>query len=139
MVEQSPRNQNSDARNSINRLVDAIAGIATQQRPQAATMLKPVSTSTIIFDGKNDKFEFFEDLFHTMLKTQPEMTEVMKINHFHAHLRQEALQTFRNMSASNKKTLDDVLIVFRRKYVKPESQATGKHKWHKLTFDPNTK
>ena len=40
MVEQAPRNQNSDANNSINRLADAIAGIATQQRPQAATMLK---------------------------------------------------------------------------------------------------
>ena len=54
---------------------------------------------------------------------QPEMTEAMKINHFHAHLQKEALQTFRKISASNKKTLDDVLIVFRRKYVKPESQA----------------
>ena len=32
-----------------------------------------------------------------------------------------------------------MLIVFRRKSVKPESQATTKHKWHKLTFDPNTK
>ena len=102
-------------------------------------MLKPVSTNTLIFDGKNEKFELFEDLFHTMLKMQPEMTETMKINHFHAHLRKEALQTFRNISAVNKKTLDDVLIVFRRKYVKPESQATAKHKWHKLTFDPNTK
>ena len=139
MVEQTPRNQNSDANNSIKRLADAIAGIATQQRPQTATMLKPVSTNTLIFDGKTEKFEPFEDLFHTMLKMQPEMTEVMKINHFHAHLRKEALQTFRNISASNKKTLDDVLIVFRRKYVKPESQATAKHKWHKLTFDPNTK
>ena len=139
MVEQTPRNQNLDANNSINRLADAIAGIATQQRPQAATMLKPVSTNTIIYDGKNEKFELLEDLFHTMLKMQPEMTEAMKINHFHAHLRKEARQTFRNISALNKKTLDDVLIVFRRKYVKPESQATAKHKWHTLTFDPNTK
>ena len=32
-----------------------------------------------------------------------------------------------------------MLIVFRRKYVKPESKATAKHKWHKLTIDPNTK
>ena len=139
MVEQTPRNQNSDANNSVNRLADAIAGIATQQRPQTATMLKPVSTNTLIFDGKSEKFELFEDLFHTLLKMQPEMTEAMKINNFHAHLRKEALQTFRNISASNKKTLDDVLIVFRRKYVKPESQATAKHKCHKLTFDPNTK
>ena len=67
------------------------------------------------------------------------MTEAMKTNHFHAHLRKEALQTIRNISASNKKTLDEVLIVFRRKYVKPESQAKAKNKWHKLTFNPNTK
>ena len=139
VVEQTPRNQNLDANISFNRLVDAITGIATQQRPQAATTLKPVSTNTLIFDGKNEKFELFEDLFHTMLKMQPEMTEAMKINNFHAHLRKEALQTFKNISASNKKTLDDVLFVFRRKYVNPESQATAKHKWHKLTFDPNTK
>ena len=139
MVEQTPRNQNSDANNSINRLADTIAGIATQQRPQTATMLKPVSKNTLIFDGKNEKFEFSEDLFHTMIKMQPEMTEAMKINHFHAHQRKEALQTFRNINALNKKTLDDVLFVFRRKYVKPESQATAKHKWHKLTFDPNTR
>ena len=135
MVEQTPRNQNLDANISFNRLADAITGIATRQRPQAATMLKPVSTNTLFFDGKNEKFELFEDLFHTMLKMQPEMTEAMKSNHFHAHLRKEAPQTFRNISASNKKTLDDVLIVFRRIYVKPESQATAKHKWH----NPNTK
>ena len=102
-------------------------------------MLKHVSTNTLIFDGKDEKFELFEDLFHTMLKMQPEMTEALKINHFHAHLRKEALQTFRNISALNKKTLEDVLIVFRQKDVKPESQATAKDKWHKLTFDPNTK
>ena len=139
VVEQTPKNQNSDANNSINRLADAIAGIATQQRPQAATMLKPVSTNTLLFHGKTQKFEIFEDLIHTMLKMQPEMKEAMKINHFHAQLRKEALQTFRNIIAINKKTLDDAPIVFRRKYVKPESQATAKHKWHKLTFDPNTK
>ena len=63
----------------------------------------------------------------------------MKINHIHSHIRKEALQTIKNISATKKKTLDDVLIVFRRKYVKTESQATAKQKWHKLTFDPNTK
>ena len=53
VVEQTPRNQDLDANNSINRPVDAIAGIVTQQQPQAATMLKPVSTNTLIFDGEN--------------------------------------------------------------------------------------
>ena len=82
VVEQTTRNQNSDANISINRLVDAIAGIATQQRPQAPTMLKPVSTNTLFFDGKNKKFELFEDLFHRMLKMQPEMIEPMIITIF---------------------------------------------------------
>ena len=52
IVEQTPRNQNSDANNSINRLAEAIAGIATQQRPQAATMLIPVSTETLFSIAK---------------------------------------------------------------------------------------
>ena len=41
------------------------------------------------------------------------------------------------INASN--TLDGVLIVFQRKHVRPQSQVTAKHKWHKLTFDHNTK
>ena len=48
MVEQKPRNQNSDAYNSIKCLADAIAGIATQQQTKAGTMLKPVSTNTLV-------------------------------------------------------------------------------------------
>ena len=32
-----------------------------------------------------------------------------------------------------------MLIVFRRKYVKPNSRAAAKHKWHNLTFRSNTK
>ena len=84
------------------------------------------------------KFELFEDLFHTMIKMQPEMSEQMKISHFHSLLQRIALQTFRNNSTANRQTLEDVLVIFRRKYVKPKSQATAKHKWHRLVFDPNT-
>ena len=90
------------------------------------------------FDGKSERFELFVDLFHTMIKTQPEMSEQMKINHFHSLLQKNALQTFRNISTANRQTLEEVLIIFRRKYVKPESQATAKHKRHPLVFDPNT-
>ena len=121
MVEQTPRNQNSGANNSTNRLADPIAGSAAQQQPEAATMLKLVSTNTLIFDGKNKNFELFEDLFHTMLKMQPKITKAMKVDHFNAHLREQTLQTFKNISLSNKKTFDDMLILFRQKYVKPES------------------
>ena len=73
-----------------------------------------------------------------MLKRSPEKTDASKINLFNANLRNGALQIFRNISAANRKNLDDVIIVFRRKCVKPESQSRAKHIWHKPTFDPNT-
>ena len=69
---------------------------------------------------------------------QPEMSEQMKINHFYSLLRKGALQTFRNIGTTNRETLKDVLVIFRRKCVKPESQATAKHNWHCQVFDPNT-
>ena len=145
----SPRNQSSenvppvqetninDGSDPIRRLADVLVGMNSKSSAQTL-MVRPVSTTTLTFDGKSEKFELFEDLFHTMVKMQPEMTETMKINHFHSLLRKNALQTFRNISTANRQTLEDVLAVFRRKYVKPESQATVKHKWPKLVFDPNT-
>ena len=121
----------------INRLAEVLVGM--NNRPSAQTlMVRPVSTTTLTFDGKSEKFELFEDLFHTMIKMQPDMTETMKINHFHSLLRKNALQTFRNINTANRQILEDILAVFRRKYVKPESQATTKHKWHRLVFDSNT-
>ena len=73
-----------------------------------------------------------------MIKMQPEMSEQMNINHFYSLLRKNAIQTFPNISTTNRQTLEDVLVVFRRKYVKPETQATAKHKWHRLLIDPKT-
>ena len=121
----------------ITRLADVLTTM--QSRPTAQQLtIRPVNSNTMTFDGKSEKFELFEDLFHTMIKMQPEMTEQMKVNHFHSLLRKNALQTFRNINSTNRQTLEDVQVIFRRKYVKPESQATAKHKWHRLVFDPNT-
>ena len=121
----------------INRLADVIKGM--NSKPSAQTpMVRPVSTTTLTFDGKSEKFELFGDRLSHNDKMQSDMTETMKINHFHSLLRKKALQTFRNINSANRQILEDILAVFRRKYVKPESQATAKHKWHKLVFDPNT-
>ena len=119
----------------LNRLADVLVNL--QNKPHNMT-IRPVQTTPMTFDGKSEKFELFEDLFHTMIKMQPAMTEQMKINHFHSLLRKGALQTFRNINSINCQTLEDVLVIFRRKHVKPESQATAKHKLHRLTFDPST-
>ena len=119
----------------LNRLADVLVNL--QNKPHNMT-IRPVRTTPMTFDGKSEIFELFEDLFHTMIKMQPAMTEQMKINHFHSLLRKGALQTFRNINSINRQTLENVLVIFRRKYVKPESQATAKHKWLRLTFDPST-
>ena len=119
----------------INRLADVLVNL--QNKPQTMK-IRPVTTNPMTFDGKTEKFELFEDLFHTMIKMQPAMTEQMKKNHFHSLLGKGALQFFRNINSINRQTLEDVLVIIRRKYVKPESQATAKHKWHRLVFDPNT-
>ena len=66
------------------------------------------------------------------------MSEQMKSNHFHSLLRKNALQTFMNLNTANRETLKDVLVIFRQKYVKPESQAAAKRKWHCLVFNHNT-
>ena len=82
IVEQAAKNVNSETKELTNRLVEVIAGIATKQRPLAATMLKPVSTVIFFFDGKNENFELFDELYHSMLKMLPEMIESKKFNHF---------------------------------------------------------
>ena len=119
----------------VNQIARAIEKLANKNSQQS--LFHPKNTLT--FNGKNEKnekFEYFEDLFHTTLKMQPNLTEEMKINHFHAHLRGLALKTFKNIQRTPTTTLEDILKVFRRKYVKPESSASAKHRFHRLTFDP---
>ena len=119
----------------VNQIALAIEKLANKNTPQS--LFHPKNTLT--FNGKNEKneqFEYFEDLFHTTLRMQPNLTEEMKINHFHAHLRGLALKTFKNIQRTPNTTLEDILKVFRRKYVKPESSASAKHRFHRLSFQP---
>ena len=43
------------------------------------------------------------------------------------------------MNTRNKRTLEEVLSIFRRKYLRPQSQVTAEHNWHELTFNRTTK
>ena len=89
------------------------------------------------FDGKSEKFELFEDLLQTSLKIHNQLTEEDKINYFHSRMRGDALQTFKNITSPNRESLGEILTVFRRKYVKPQSMATAKHKFQGLVFHPS--
>ena len=97
---------------------------------------KSLMTTMPTFDGKSEKFELFEDLFQTSLKIHNQLTEEDKINYFHFLMRGDALQTFKNISSRNRENLTEILTMFRRKYVKPQSTATARHKFQQLVFNP---
>ena len=132
---QNASNSTTTSLDPANQIALAIEKLANKNSPQSLFHPK----NTLSFNGKNEKnekFEYFEDLFHTTLRMQPNLTEDMKINHFHAHLRGLALKTFKNIQRTPNTTLEDILKVFRRKYVKPESSASAKHRFNRLSFDP---
>ena len=120
-LQQLANNNNSaNFHNNINR---------TSKLPKSFTTTMPT------FDGKSEKFEPFEDLFQTSLKIHNELTESDRIKYFHCLMRGDALQTFKNINGPTQENLGEILAVFRRKYVKPQSMATAKQKFQKLVFN----
>ena len=121
-LQQLANNSNSaNFQNNINRI---------------SKLPKSLTTTMPTFDGKSEKFELFEDLFQTSLKIHIQLTEEDRINYFHSLMRGDALQTFKNKNGPTRENLGEFLAVFRRKYVKPQSMATAKHKFQKLVFNP---
>ena len=51
----------------------------------------------------------------------------------------DALLTFRNNNSPNRENLRQILTVFRRKYVKPQSMVTTKLKFQRPVFNPLNK
>ena len=96
---------------------------------------KSITTALPTFDGKSEKIQLFEDLFQTNLKIHKQLTEADKKNYFHSLMRGDALLTFKNINSPNRENLGQILTVFRRKYVKPQSMATAKHKFQRLVFN----
>ena len=63
----------------VNTLLETLK-TATQNSNGIPRLPKALSTTMPTFDGKNDKFEHFEDLFNTSLKVYPNITEEEKIH-----------------------------------------------------------
>ena len=121
-LQQLANNNNSaNFHNNINRI---------SKLPKTLTSTMPT------FDGKTEKFELFEDLFQTSFKIQNQLTEDDRIKYFHSLMRGDVLQTLKNINGPTRKNLGEILEVFRRKYVNPQSMATAKHKFQKLVFNP---
>ena len=121
-LQQLANNNNSaNFQNNINRI---------------SKLPKSLTTTMTTFDGKSEKFELFEDLFQTSLKIHNQLTEEDRINYFHSLMRGDALQTIKNINGPTRENLGEILAVFRRKNVKPQSMATAKRKFQELVFNP---
>ena len=97
---------------------------------------KSLTTTMPTIDGKSEKFELFEDLFQTSFKKHNELIEHDRINYFHSLMRGHALQTFNKINGPTRENLGEILAVFRRKHVKPQSMVTAKYKFQRLVFNP---
>ena len=138
------RSENTPATIEADQILLALQQFATNSNSanfnnifsRISKLPKSLTTTMPTFDGKSEKFELFEDLFQTSLKIQNKLTQEDKVNYFHSLMRGDALQTFKNITSPNRENLGEFLTVFRRKYVKPQSMATAKHKFQRLFFNP---
>ena len=138
------RSENTPATLEADQILLALQQLATNSNStnfnnnisRISKLPKSLTTTMPTFDGKPEKFKLFEDLFQTSLKIHNQLTEEDKINYFHSLMRGDALQTFKNITTTSRENLAVILTVFRRKYVKPQSMATAKHKFQRLVFNP---
>ena len=112
--------------------------LSTKQTEPNTTppMPKALTTSLPTFDGKNEKFELFEDLFRNNIRKHPHLTERQRINYFHSLLRGEALQAFRNLCDTKKNSQEDIMTTFKRRFGDYLSAAKTRCEWDTLKFDP---
>ena len=138
------RSENTPAKIEADQVLLTLQQLASSSRSaninnninKISILPKSLTTTIPTFDGKSEKFELFEYFFQTSLKIHNQLTEEDKINYFHSLMRGDALQMFENNSSRNRKNLTEILTVFRRKYAKPHSIATAKHKFQQLVFNP---
>ena len=138
------RSENTSATIEADQILLALHQLATNSNStifnnnisRISKLPKSLTTTMPTFDGKSENFKLFEDLFQTSLKIHNQLTEEDKINYFNSLMRGDALQTFKNITSPNRGNLGEILTVFRRKYLKPQSMATAKHKFQRLVFNP---
>ena len=137
------RSENTPATIEADQISLALQQLATNSNSanfnnnisQISKLPKSLTTTMPTYEGKSEKFELFEDLFQTSLKIHNQLTEEDEIHYFPSLMRGDALETFKNITSPNRENLGEILTLFRREYVKPQSMATAKHKFQGLVFN----
>ena len=104
------RSENTPATTEADQILLALQQLATKSNSanfinnisRISKLPKSLTATMPTFDGKSEKFELFDDLFQTSLKIHNQLTEEDKINYFHALMRGDALQTFKNITSLNR-------------------------------------
>ena len=97
---------NTPATNEADQILLALQQLATNSNSanfnnnsnRISKLPKSLTTTMLTFDGKSEKLELFEDLFRKSLKIHNQLTKEHKIYYFHALMRGDALQTFKNIN-----------------------------------------
>ena len=79
---------------------------------------------------------FFENFSGKSLQIHNQLREEERTHYFNSLMRGDALQTLKNLSILSRESLAEILTVFHRKYMKPQSMATVKHKFQPLVSNP---
>ena len=107
------RSENNPATLEADQILLALQQLATNSNSanfnnnisRISKLPKSLTTTMAAFDGKSEKFELFDDLLQTGLKSRNQLTEEDKINYFHSFMRGDALQTFKNITSPNRENL----------------------------------
>ena len=108
----------------------------TQQTLGLLRLPKALSKAIPTVDRRNEELEHFGDLFMTSLKVYPNISEEEQLQLFHSLLRGDDFHTYRNMTDTNRASLEDIIATFRRD-VFAQPVATARWKWGQLHFDPS--
>ena len=79
--------------------------------------------------------ELFHDLFQTCLNVYNQLIEDDDI-FFNSLVKSDALEKVKNCSPT-REILEEILAVFRRKYINSQSMATTMHNFEELVFNPS--
>ena len=121
-LQQLANNNNSANFNKINNRISKL--------PKSLTTTMPT------FEGNSENFELFEYFFRTSIKVLIQLTEGNRINYLLCFKKGDSLQTIKNTNGSTRDNLGEIQAVFCRKYLKPQSMASAKHKFQKIVFNP---
>ena len=106
------RSKNTPATTEADQILLALQQLANNNNSakfrnnidRTSKLPESLSTTTPTFNGKSEKFELFEDLSQTSLKTNNQLTEDERVNYFHSLMREMRYKLVKTLMAQRERT-----------------------------------